>query len=588
MVADMHDTVAQLHQCLTQAGNTAGRADAASHLGEIADALAKTADFFDLASTKELAALLAHVASRLTDVPDATLPALLTRLESFGALIAEQAAALEQKQAVIWPMQTHQREVEAMLDGADHAAAVAAAPAASASPQAPAAEGDAVAIDRREAERREGDRRVGDRRAPAGGAGGAAATPDATIRVEVSRLESLLNLVGQMVLNKNRMLGLGRKLRNHPLPLAMMEDIGSTSNELDRLTSELQVAVMRTRMQPLTKLFERYPRVIRDMARTLNKKITLELEGGDTEVDKSVLELLADPLVHLLRNSADHGIEAPEARRAAGKPETGVIRLSAAHQGSHVRVEIHDDGKGIDAKAVAKKALEKGLITADKLATLSESEIYQFIFAPGLSTAEKVTDFSGRGVGMDVVHTNIVKMNGVVNVTSARGKGTSIEVLIPLTVAIMPAMVVGVGRQVYCVPLQSIREIVKPEADAVHGVRGQPVMRLRDSILPLIDLRSRLDEASTDSAGAAEEVGRFAVVVGVGAQAAGLRVDRLIGRQEIVIKPLDDKTTRGGPFSGATILEDGGVSLILDVVQLVRQASAAGRPPMNTAGKSAA
>jgi two-component system chemotaxis sensor kinase CheA len=562
MAADMHDTAAQLGLCLDQAASTASRADAAAHLAEIADALAKTADFFDLASTKELAGLLTLVASRLTDAPDATFPALLARLKGLGALIADQATALEQKQALVWPLDTCRHDVAALLEGHDPRSATAAT------------------------ERREADRRVAERRAGSS-SGGASAPPvaEATIRVEISRLESLLNLVGQMVLNKNRLLGLARKLRDSSLPLALMQDIGGASNELDRLTSELQVAVMRTRMQPLNKLFERYPRVIRDMSRTLNKKINLELDGGETEVDKSVLELLADPLVHLLRNSADHGIEPPEARAAAGKPEVGTIRLSAAHQGSHVRVEIRDDGKGIDARAVTKKALEKGLTTPDKLATLSEAEIYQFIFAPGLSTSEKVTDFSGRGVGMDVVHTNVAKMNGTINVSSAPGKGTTIEVLIPLTVAIMPAMVVGVGRQAYCVPLQGIHEIVRPGAGAVHTVRGQPVLRLRNVILPLIDLRTRL--ANTDAPPGPAD-GQFAVVVGVGAQLAGLRVDRLIGQQEIVIKPLDDKTTRGGPFSGATILEDGGVSLVLDVVQLVRQASGSGRPTPNAVERKAA
>ena len=225
------------------------------------------------------------------------------------------------------------------------------------------------------------------------------------------------------------------------------EDINSMAGDLDRLTSELQVGVMRTRMQPLSKLFDRYPRVIRDLARITNKKIDLRITGKETEVDKSVLELLSDPLVHILRNGADHGIENPEKRTAAGKPEQGVIWLSAEHQGGHVRVEIRDDGKGLDREVLGRKAVEKGLATAEQVAQMPDEEVFRFIFAAGFSTAEKVTDLSGRGVGMDVVRTNIAKLNGQVSISSTKGKGTSIEILIPLTVAILPAMLVGVGKQ---------------------------------------------------------------------------------------------------------------------------------------------
>jgi two-component system chemotaxis sensor kinase CheA len=406
--------------------------------------------------------------------------------------------------------------------------------------------------------------------APSGGSEGASRSSvgEQTIRVEVDRLEALLNLVGQLVLNKNRVLAMCRKLRDFKLPHEFSENLMNAASELDSLTSELQVGVMRTRMQPLAKLFDRYPRVIRDIARMTGKEIDLEISGKETEVDKSVLELLADPLVHLLRNSADHGVEQPEAREKVGKRRMGTIRLSAEHQGSHVRVEIADDGKGLDRELLGRKAVERGLVTAEQLAEMGEEEVFRFIFEPGFSTAEKVSDLSGRGVGMDVVRTNITKMNGTVNLRSERGGGTTIEILIPLTVAIMPAMMVGVGGHLYAVPLTNILEIVRPEGSAVSTIKGQPVLRLRDSVLPLVDMRERLGET-----GPALST-RFAVVVGVGQQRAGLVVDRLIGQQEVVIKPLDDRHTSGGPFSGATIREDGNVSLILDVVQLMRQAPA--------------
>ncbi|MEM6757312.1 MAG: chemotaxis protein CheA, partial [Planctomycetota bacterium] len=318
-----------------------------------------------------------------------------------------------------------------------------------------------------------------------------------------------------------------------------------------------------------------YPRVIRDIARATDKKIDLVIEGKDTEVDKSVLEQLADPLVHLLRNAADHGVEAPADRVAAGKPETGTITLKAEHQGSHVRVAITDNGKGLDREVIGGKAVERGLTTPEHLAQLPDNDVFRFIFEAGFSTAQQVSDLSGRGVGMDVVKTNIAKVNGTVNISSAKGQGTTMEILIPLTVAIMPAMVVRVGRSRYAIPLQSIVEIVKPEQ--VHNVGGQPVMRLRDKVMPLLDLSACLDEPADP------ESGRFAVIVGVGGQTAGMLVDALIGQQEIVIKPLDDGYAKGGPYSGATIQEDGGVSLILDVIKLMRGGAAAASPPRRAA-----
>ncbi len=576
MVADLKDGSKQIEQCLAQAKISGTRPNAAEHLTEIAQAMSRTADFFELDCLTRLIRGLEKAAPRLAEIPEALLDETLLRLSAIRQLVDEQAAALSQALALSWPIDTllqrlaslvegqaldagvtgqHQGDVRALLvlDGV-----IAGEKTEAADPAKPQAKTPAAA-------------------APAAKAASNTTVAEQTIRVEVARLESLLNLVGQLVLTKNRLTGVTRRLREQTLPHELKEDLAGAAGELDRLTGNLQVGVMRTRMQPLAKLFERYPRVIRDMARMTHKKINLEIVGKETEVDKSVLELLSDPLVHILRNSADHGCEPPEARLKSGKSDTGTIRLSAEHQGSHVRVEVADDGKGIDRQAVGRKAVEKGIVTAEDLAKMSDPDVLALIFAPGLSTAEKVSDLSGRGVGMDVVRTNVTKMNGQINVSSVPGKGTTIEILIPLTVAIMPAMVVGVGKHLYSIPLQSIIEIVRPEDTAVHSVSGQPVMRLRDSVLPLLDMRARLNETVSASRN------RFAVVVGVGHQRVGLVVDRLIGQQEVVIKPLDDEYTSGGPFSGATIREDGDVSLILDVVQLVRSANTVGAAPEKAA-----
>ncbi|MFU8830384.1 MAG: chemotaxis protein CheA, partial [Phycisphaerales bacterium] len=303
---------------------------------------------------------------------------------------------------------------------------------------------------------------------------------------------------------------------------------------------------------------------IRDLAKKTGKKVDLQIVGGDTEVDKTVLEMLGDPLVHMLRNSVDHGIETPSDRRAAGKKETGRIVLTAEHQGGHVRVSIEDDGKGMTRSVIAGKAIEKGIVTEEQVALMSDEEVFKFIFAAGFSTAAEVSDLSGRGVGMDVVRTNVSKLNGDILIRSKAGEGTSLDIMIPLTVAIMPAMVVGIGRHDYAIPLSSVVEIVRYESEKTHTVAGREVMRLRDAVLPLMDMRTKLGEPS-----GAENQG-FSVVIAVGQERLGLIVDRLVGQQEVVIKPLDDEYTSGGPFSGATIRENGDVSLILDVVKLIR------------------
>lgn len=600
MVADLRDAAVEIAKAIEQAKEDDTRNHASEELHRITDTLEKTTDFFELGALTELVQLTQAASDILPKMSGVMLEDLLVRLAAIKELLDRQSTVIDQQLEMVWPLDTFKTRLKTIIEGnplpeevagkhggdvaqllvldgvtpdgatpvaapeiaapeacvaTDQASAAAPTPAAPqpaapATPEAAPAKKDATNNQASDSARGGDVKRV---------------VAEQTIRVEVGRLESLLNLVGQLVLNKNRFLALTRRVSELSIPQDLREDMATAAGDYDRVTGELQMGVMRTRMQPLAKLFDRYPRVIRDIARMTNKQIDLELVGKETEVDKSVLELLSDPLVHILRNSADHGVEGPEERQQGGKSATGVIKLEAEHQGSHVRLVIADDGKGIDREVIGNLAVERGLITRDKLAAMPDEEVFRFIFAAGFSTAKQVSDLSGRGVGMDVVRTNVNKMNGTINISSIKGKGTTIEILIPLTVAIMPAMMVGVGSHLYAVPLQSISEIVRPDQEAMHSIHGQPVMRLRDAVLPLITLQARLDETRMDDGG------KFAVVVGVGNQRAGLIVDRLIGQQEIVIKPLDDVYTQGGPFSGATIREDGDVSLILDVIQLLRQ-----------------
>ncbi|MEM0913527.1 MAG: chemotaxis protein CheA [Planctomycetota bacterium] len=598
MVADLRDYLAELDGVFEQLANDATREDAASQLSDIGENLAKTADFFELDDLTRVVAVFATAAERINEAPDEIVDELAIRLRAAHRLVDQQAEALTGSRVLEWPLDVflervaslaaleqiepqfvglHEGDIDNVmaLDGlvrddypvpaANTSTADTPSPAAESEQATPPAAGEPEKATKPDA-------KADGKSAPAG-----KAVVEQTIRVEVGRLESLLNLVGQLVLNKNRVLALTRDLQLEETRLQpeLKEQFAGAASELDHLMGELQVSVMRTRMQPLAKLFDRYPRVIRDIARATDKKIDLVIEGKDTEVDKSVLEQLADPLVHLLRNAADHGVEAPADRVAAGKPETGKITLKAEHQGSHVRVAITDNGKGLDREVIGSKAVERGLTTPEHLAQLSDDDVFRFILEAGFSTAKQVSDLSGRGVGMDVVKTNIAKVNGTINITSTKGQGSTMEILIPLTVAIMPAMVVRVGRNRYAIPLQSIVEIVKP--DQVHNVGGRPVLRLRDKVMPLLDLSACLDEPVEP------EAGRFAVIVGVGGQTAGMLVDALIGQQEIVIKPLDDGYAKGGPYSGATIQEDGGVSLILDVIKLMRGGGNTPAPPMRAA-----
>ncbi len=608
MITDLRDAAKQVLESAEGLTNDATVEESAQHIHEVCQEMEKTAEFFELDQLNALVHTLTEVSEKVSDQPADVREEVAIRIKAAVNLIEQQAEALNDKRALTWPLDTfsdrlkqlvesgsidesvkgkHQGDVQQVfvLDGVITAPEKTEAPTqaeraddTNQSPQPTQTESDQAKSESEQKNTDTAKQQAADKADKKTPTQQAKPIAEQTIRVEVSRLESLLNLVGQLVLNKNRILALTRSIKDLSIPPEIEEDFAGAAGDLDHLMSELQVSVMRTRMQPLAKLFDRYPRVIRDMARMTKKKINLEIVGKETEVDKSVLEHLADPLVHILRNSSDHGIELPEDRAKAGKPEIGTIRLEAEHQGSHVRVSITDDGKGLDREVLGAKAVEKGLTTPEKLEQMSDEDVFGFIFAAGFSTAQKVSDLSGRGVGMDVVRTNINKLNGTINVMSKKGKGTTIEILIPLTVAIMPAMVVEVGSHLYSIPLQSIVEIVRPEPEEIRSVSGHPVMKLRDIVLPLIDMRRRLNETDV------EDGGRFAVVVAVGGQRVGLCVDRLVGQQEIVIKPLDDSYTQGGPFSGATIQEDGNVCLILDVVQLIRNAGTSS----NTQRKAAA
>jgi two-component system chemotaxis sensor kinase CheA len=367
------------------------------------------------------------------------------------------------------------------------------------------------------------------------------------------------------VLQKNRIGAIAEDIEKSNVDSELMEQISATTGTLDRVTGDIQMAVMRTRMQPLEKLFGKYPRLIRDLASKTEKKINLVIEGADTEVDKSVIEELGDPLVHLLRNSGDHGIEKPEDRIKAGKDETGTIKLIAGHAGSHVRVQIIDDGKGLDRKVIGAKAIERGLVTEEQLSTMPDEEVFRFILEAGFSTAEQVSDLSGRGVGMDVVRTNIEsKLKGELTIESETGKGTTLSITIPLTVAIMPAMMVAVADEVFAIPLSNITEIVRPEADQISEIGSDPVIHLRGQVYPLISAQEVFDTPVNDRT--SED---FVVVISHNQRMIGVRVSSVIGQQEIVIKPLDG-VQREGPVSGATIRNDGSVSLIWDITKLMQ------------------
>ncbi|WP_457681728.1 chemotaxis protein CheA [Thermovibrio sp.] len=382
-----------------------------------------------------------------------------------------------------------------------------------------------------------------------------------TIRVDVERVENLMNLVGEIVLDRNRILRVTADVEKECKGEAV-EKLVEAVTSLDRTVSDLQVAVMKLRMQPIRKIFSKFPRLVRDLARKLNKKVQLVIEGEDTELDRSILDKLEDPLIHLVRNALDHGVEPPEERVAKGKPEVGTVRLFAYHEGDHIIVGIQDDGRGIDPEKVKKKALEKGLITPEQAAQMSDKEAYELIFMPGFSTAEKVSDVSGRGVGMDVVASTIHSLRGSIEIESELGKGTTILLKLPLTVAIIRTLMIGVDSQVYAVPLHSVVEVVRYNESLVKEVGSFKSFMLRDDVLPLFSLNELLE---------LPDKGRkhFVVIVKVGEKYIAVSIEDLLGEEEIVIKSLGELLSDIQGIVGATIAGDGRVVLILDLNSLL-------------------
>jgi two-component system chemotaxis sensor kinase CheA len=378
-----------------------------------------------------------------------------------------------------------------------------------------------------------------------------------TVRVGVDVLETLMTTVSELVLTRNQLLQTVRGTDD--------EELKGPLQRLSAVTGELQDGVMKTRMQPIGDAWRKLPRVIRDVSQDLGKKIELAMEGDDTELDRQVLELIKDPLTHMVRNSADHGLEVPADRIKAGKPEKGTITLKAYHEGGHIIIAIEDDGAGLNTEKISEKALEKGLTTHEELARMTDAQIHRFIFSPGFSTATKVTNLSGRGVGMDVVRTNIEQIGGVIDVSSKEGKGSSFTIKIPLTLAIVSALIIACENQRFAIPQLSVRELVRVGAGSEHTIEslnGARVMRLRDSLMPLVDLHEMLGVGEM-WANDEDETG-FVVVLDAGGRNVGLVVDNVLDTEEIVVKPLSDSLHGVAAYSGATILGDGSVIMILD------------------------
>ncbi|MCQ2035856.1 chemotaxis protein CheA [Stutzerimonas kunmingensis] len=385
------------------------------------------------------------------------------------------------------------------------------------------------------------------------------AEAETTVRVDTARLDEIMNMVGELVLVRNRLVRLGSNSGDEAMAKAV--------SNLDVVTADLQSAVMKTRMQPIKKVFGRFPRLVRDLARSLKKEINLELVGEETDLDKNLVEALADPLVHLVRNAVDHGIEMPEEREAAGKPRTGRVVLSAEQEGDHILLIISDDGKGMDANVLRAKAVEKGMLEKDAADRLSDLECYNLIFAPGFSTKTEISDVSGRGVGMDVVKTKISQLNGTVNVFSTKGQGSRVVIKVPLTLAIMPTLMVMLGNQAFAFPLVNVNEIFHLDLSRTNVVDGQEVVIVRDKALPLFYLKRWL----VNDAAQEEQREGHVVILSVGNQSIGFVVDQLVGQEEVVIKPLG-KMLQGTPgMSGATITGDGRIALILDVPSMLKR-----------------
>ena len=385
-------------------------------------------------------------------------------------------------------------------------------------------------------------------------------TADTTVRVETKILDVIMNMVGELVLVRNRLLSIGNNQAD--------EELKKVIANLDVVTADIQGAVMKTRMQQIKKVFGRFPRVVRDLARNLNKKIDLVMEGEETDLDKNLVDALADPMVHLVRNSCDHGIEMPDVRKKMGKPEVGTITLSASQQGDHILLRIIDDGAGMDPEKLKQVGIKKGVIDEETASRMSDEEAFNLIFAPGFSTKAQISDISGRGVGMDVVKTNITKLNGSIHIISEKGVGSTIEIKVPLTLAILPTLMVKVGGHSFALPLTCVREIFYLELDSVRNVDGQTTIVIRDKAIPLFFLQDWLIRNLPEGYQHPKK-GHIVLVNYGNNQQVAFVVDELVGQEEVVIKPLDNLLHGTPGMAGATVTSDGGIALIIDVPGLL-------------------
>jgi len=413
--------------------------------------------------------------------------------------------------------------------------------------------------------------------APAAAAAKAASTNDApaSMRVDVAKLDNLINMVGELALERNRLLQLSRSVEAQDLTLAELgEQLSHSTTRLSFITEELQAAGLKTRMLPIDTVFRRLPRIVRDLSRQLGKEVDLQIQGGETELDRIMAEQLGDPLIHLIRNSMDHGIEMPDARVASGKPRAGTIRVEARTEGDHIVVVISDDGAGIDPERVGRKAVEKGIVSAEQLRGMERREILDLIFLPGFSTRDAASDVSGRGVGMDVVGTNLKKVNGSVELESAPGRGTSVTLKLPLTMVIFPVLFVQVGGETYGLPMRSVVETLRVSSQQIHHVEGRDVLHANGRTFPLVRLHQILSVSGKEQW---EQGSSKAVIAALGSRRVALLVDRLVGEEATVIKPLSSFFGRCPGMAGATISGDGRVRLLLDLAALVGMASSSHR-----------
>jgi len=556
---------------------------------ELLDAISPT----DQAGSQSEPATPPPAASELSgggdEISDDEFEALLDELHGKGQFKAgsDEAPAQEDKPAAPAPAaassggdEISDDEFEALLDelhgkgqfkaGADDAAVPAedakpeaASPKAEAKPEAaPKAEAKPEAKAAPKAEAKPAAK--AEPKAAGGEPQRAAASGDTTVRVDTKRLDDIMNMVGELTLVRNRLMRLGSELENEMLQKAV--------SNLNVVTGDLQTSVMKTRMQPIKKVFGRFPRVVRDLARSLKKEVNLQLIGEETDLDKNLVDALADPLVHLVRNSVDHGVEMPDVRAAAGKPRGGEVVLSAEQEGDHILLMIRDDGGGMDPNVLRGIAVKRGVMDQEAADRLTDNECYNLIFAPGFSTKTEISDISGRGVGMDVVKTKISQLNGTIDIDSEKGRGTTIRIKVPLTLAIMPTLMVMLGEQAFALPLVNVDEIFHLDLSRTNVVDGKEVVMVRGKPLPLYYLKRWLVKGH--SGDPKEEAGHV-VVVSVGTQKVGFVVDQLVGQEEVVIKPLGGMLQGTKGMSGATITGDGRIALIIDVPGLLKAYSTA-------------